>query len=208
VAALVLAGGASRRMGVDKALLRLPDGRTALEAVLHAAASVTSRVLLAAGTTGHAEILLAALAPPHPGVLLDDQPGEGPLAALAGALRRADADGVLLLAVDTPLLQPALLRLLVARFQAPDVSLVQPEAGGGLQPMPAIYARGLATCADALLAQGRRDLLALGRCAARQARTLDEAELRRADPELCSLLSANTPAEWQALLAVAARIAE
>jgi molybdopterin-guanine dinucleotide biosynthesis protein A len=208
VTALVLAGGASRRMGADKALLRLPDGRTALAAVLQAAASVTSRVLLAAGTTSRTEMLLAELAPPHPDVLLDDNPGEGPLAALAGALRRVETDGVLLLAVDTPLLQPALLRLLVARLQAPDVSLVQPDAGGSLQPMPAIYARSLAACAAALLAQGRRDLLALSRCAARQARILGEAELRQADPELHSLLSANTPAEWQALLAVADRIAE
>jgi molybdopterin-guanine dinucleotide biosynthesis protein A len=208
VAALVLAGGASRRMGEDKALLRLPDGRTALQAVLLAARSVTARVVLATGTAERAAMLLAGVAAPQPAILIDDRPGEGPLAALAGALRHTEADGVLLLAVDTPLLQPGLLRLLIARFQAPDVLVVQPEAAGGLQPMPAIYARDLAACASRLLAQGRRDLQALCRHAAGHAQILGESELRHADPELRSLLSANTPAEWQALLKLAAREAE
>ncbi|MGH2345632.1 MAG: NTP transferase domain-containing protein, partial [Chloroflexota bacterium] len=85
----VLAGGASRRMGSDKALLRLPDGRTACTAVLETARQVTERVILLVDTEQHGEQLLRTLTPPLPEVLLDEMPGAGPLGALDGALRAA-----------------------------------------------------------------------------------------------------------------------
>jgi molybdopterin-guanine dinucleotide biosynthesis protein A len=191
-------------MGAEKALLRLPDGRSALAAVVDAVRASTESVYLAAGSREQGERLLASLAALRPTLLIDEQPGEGPLAALALALRRVEVDGLLLLPVDAPLLQPALVHLLNDRFAAADVDAVLPEADGWARPLPAVYGRTLLPCAEALLAAGRRDLRALAGCAGMRVELVGEDMLRAADPQLLSLRNANTPEEWQALLTLAA----
>lgn len=204
VAAVALAGGASRRMLRDKALLLLPDGRTALQAVLEAARAVAAPVLLAVDTREHAALLLATLAGAPPRLILDPAPDAGPLAALAGAMRAVSARALLALPVDAPLVRPALLRLLCAAHAAAAVNcpaIAVPVVGGVAQPLPAVYSTELASVAAALLSAGRRDLRALLGCPGVRVRYLEEPELRAADPALRSFRSANTPAEWEALLA-------
>ena len=110
MAAVVLAGGASRRMGREKALLTLPDGRTCLQAVLEAAGTVAEPVLLAVDSAEHGDRLRALHPAPALQVVVDAIQGVGPLVALAGAMRAVTAPALLALAVDTPLLRPALLR--------------------------------------------------------------------------------------------------
>lgn len=201
VAAVVLAGGRSSRMGSDKALLTSPDGRTALGAVLDAASVVASPVLLAVDTVEHLALLRSALAGRDPSVLLDDRPGSGPLAVLARAMGASAAPVTLALAVDMPLLRPELLRLLANRLLAGlnDGHLaVVPRIGGIPQPLCAAYAVTLVPRAEAALAEGRRDLRAL--FVGPGIRFLDEPDLRHADLDLRSFASANTPEEWAAIL--------
>src|SRR3954464_995152 len=104
IAAAVLAGGASRRMGADKATLEVGGVALALR-VLAAAAGVADPVALVA-PAGHPATSLG-------GRVLPD-PGQGPLAAVAAALAGLDAPRVLILAADHPDLEPGLLRLLVS----------------------------------------------------------------------------------------------
>jgi len=188
VAAVVLAGGRSSRMGRDKAPLTLPDGRTALGAVLDAASAVASPVLLAVDTAMHAALLQPAIGDRDVRLLLDEQPGSGPLAALARAMGASAAPLLLALAVDMPLVRPELLRLLA----------VVPRVGGVEQPLCAAYAATLAPRVEAALATGRRDLRAL--FVGPGIRFLDEPDLRHADSDLRSFASANTPEEWAAIL--------
>jgi CTP:molybdopterin cytidylyltransferase MocA len=108
VAAAVLAGGSSRRMGRDKATLRV-GGTELARAAIRAAAAVAEPVVLVA-PDGHPAATLAGRA----GVGWVPDPGEGPLAALAAALRATRAPHLLVLAADHPDLRPELLALLVA----------------------------------------------------------------------------------------------
>src|SRR5215218_5397944 len=104
VAGAVLAGGASRRMGRDKATL-VVGGVELASLALAVAARVADPVVLVA-PEGHPARRLAA-APVA-------DPGRGPLAALAAALGALDADHVLVLAGDHPGLRVELLAHLVA----------------------------------------------------------------------------------------------
>jgi molybdopterin-guanine dinucleotide biosynthesis protein A len=204
LASVVLAGGASSRMGQEKALLALPDGRSALAHVLDAARAVASPVLLAVDTAAHAERLRREGDIAATPVLLDLSPGAGPLAALAGALRATGAPALLVLAVDTPLLDHRLLRLLHGVFLAGDADLVAPLVSGITQPMPAVYSATLASAAERLIAEGRRSLRALFDAPGVRAQLIGEVALRAVDPELRSFVGANTPAEWQRVLALCA----
>jgi molybdopterin-guanine dinucleotide biosynthesis protein A len=205
VAAVVLAGGASRRMRRDKALLTLPDGRTTLETVLTAARAVANPVWLAVDTAEHGERLCRALPAPGPPLLLDGEPGAGPLATLAGAMEASPTPALLALAVDTPLVRPTLLLALHEALydeQARMLDMALPVLGGVAQPFPACYAVRLADVARRALAAGHRGPRALQREPGLRVRLLGEADLRAIDPDLHSFVSANTPDEWERLLAL------
>ncbi|HZB58992.1 MAG TPA: NTP transferase domain-containing protein, partial [Actinomycetota bacterium] len=103
-AAAVLAGGASRRMGRDKATLAV-GGVELASLALAAAARVAHPVVLVA-PEGHPARRVAAPAVADPGL--------GPLAALAAALDALTAEHVLVLAGDHPGLRVELLARLVA----------------------------------------------------------------------------------------------
>ena len=94
----VLAGGQSRRMGRDKALLQLGD-QTLIERVLAAAHPLGYPRLIIGDPAAYAHLGL----PVHP----DRHPGLGPLGGLYTALSTTDAP-VLLLACDLPFLTSGL----------------------------------------------------------------------------------------------------
>src|SRR5919206_1287305 len=123
IAGLLLTGGASRRMGTDKALIEV-DGRRLVDRAAAVLAAVADPVIeVGPGWSG-----LPAVR--------EDPPGSGPLAALgagAAALRAHGHDGcTLVLAVDMPWVTVELLRLLAER---PGPMTAVPRAGGHPQPM-------------------------------------------------------------------------
>jgi molybdopterin-guanine dinucleotide biosynthesis protein A len=181
VAAAVLAGGASRRMGRDKATM--PVGGTPLAAwALAAAARVADPVVLVAPAGHPARELGAALV---------TDPGHGPLAALAAALESLDAGHVLVLAGDHPGLKVELLAHLVGlRGRAEAVAC---RRDGRLEPLVAVYQRRPAlAAASARLAAGDRSLRGL--LAALSTLVVEEAEWRRLDPDGRSFADLDDPA--------------
>lgn len=129
--AVVLAGGAARRLGgVDKPGLRV-GGATLLDRVLDACAGAATTVVVG---------------PPRPTArhvvqVREDPPGGGPLPALAAGLRHTAAERVLLLAADLPFLSRATARALLAGLEkdagAEGVLLTDPS--GRDQPLAAAY---------------------------------------------------------------------
>jgi len=199
VAAAVLAGGASRRMGRDKATMVVPPelGGVALGLlVLEAAALVADPVVLVA-PAGHAAAALAAEA----GVALVTDPGEGPLAALAAALEAVDAPHLLLLAADHPGLRVELLRRLLAERGAAPAVACRRGREGRLEPLVAVYQRATALDrARGRLAAGL-DYSLRGLLASLRPRVLEEAEWRPLDPDGRSFVDLDDPADlaaWQA----------
>ena len=147
VAGLLLTGGASRRMGRDKALIEV-DGQRLVDRAVAVLAAVADPVI----EVGSGWSTLQAVR--------EDPPGSGPLAALAAgaaALRAAGHDGpVLVLAVDMPRVGVELLRFLAARVGPPATAV--PRADGHPQPMCARYGPDVLAAVDARLAAGGRSL--------------------------------------------------
>ena len=149
VGGLLLTGGASRRMGRDKALLEIRGQRLVDRAA--------ERLSLSAGPVlevGPGWSTLPAVR--------EEPPGAGPLAALsagANALRALGHAGpVLLLAVDMPNVSVGFLRYLASK----PVSLsVVPRVDGVPQPLCARFSPDVLAGIDELLAQGARSLRAL-----------------------------------------------
>jgi molybdopterin-guanine dinucleotide biosynthesis protein A len=186
VAGAVLVGGASSRMGSDKA-------QRAFAGV--PAATRTSRLLAA-----HFEdVLLVGGDPPADAVGRRVADANGPRCALRGivtALDAARAERVLVVATDLPLLSVALLLALVA-WPAADVVLPR-NAAGHLEPLCALWSREVALAAAR--EQLAADRLALHELVARlDARLLEAADLVAVDPESLALANANTPDEWRHL---------
>lgn len=120
----ILAGGAGRRMGGDKALARL-WGRPLI-------AHVASALEIA-----NCEVLAVGRADPVAGVpaIADDTAGHGPAVGLLTALRRAAGRPVFLAATDQPLLRPDT-AIAMLGLEGPAVI---PLAGGTHQVLCAVY---------------------------------------------------------------------
>ena len=129
----VLAGGRSKRMGTDKALLHY-GGRPLIEHAVD--------LLRAAGVDPHivgARPDLDAYAP----VIEDLRPGCGPLGGIEVALASSNSDANLFLPVDLPLLPPVFLRYLLERASITGASATIPTLGGRHEPLCAVYRRDL-----------------------------------------------------------------
>lgn len=179
VTGAVLLGGASSRMGRDKAGLEVGGvaGATRAARLLD---SLFSRVLLVGGDAPEEA----------PGERVADHPGPPcALRGLVGALEAADAERVLVLATDLPLVTPELVLALVAWPEAP---VVAPRTETGPQPLCALYAR------EAVLREAR-DRLASGKLKLQGlldrvgASYLEPSVLMRVDPDGQALFNVNTP---------------
>jgi molybdenum cofactor guanylyltransferase len=145
---LVLAGGRSSRMGREKAMLMLPDGRTLLQRqidLLRAAGAESVNVSVGPGK----DFSLAGV-----GSIPDALPEAGPLAGIAAGLRAAPAGLVLVLAVDMPSVEEKHLRQLLGLATAS--CGVVPVHGKICETLVAVYPTALAASAEAWLAGGQR----------------------------------------------------
>lgn len=191
-AGIILAGGQSRRMGRDKALLPRP-GAEQVPFVAHLAALLSElccEVVLVTRDAAQAATYTPYLSSSiH---LVSDQiPAVGPLMGLASGLCAIQSSHALVTAVDMPFLQPALITFLLS--QPLDDHLLVPLVNATPQVLLAVYPRTVLPLVEARLLAGRRDPRSLLDVA--HVRYLEETLLRRVDPDLRSFVNINTPGE-------------
>lgn len=168
--ALILAGGQSRRMGTDKALLRI-NGSTLL-----------AHMQQLATDAGASEILISRN---QPGFINDTCLQGGPLAGIQAALQYCTTLQLLVLPIDTPLLTPA------------SLTQLRQTAGSGAaycsnSPLPCVLPVNaeLAHILDHQLRRGQRAVNLL-------LKQLNAKSVPLASQEL---LNSNTPLDWQQCL--------
>ncbi|MEU0496025.1 molybdenum cofactor guanylyltransferase [Mycobacterium sp. NPDC006124] len=180
LAGIVLAGGASRRMGRDKATLEL-DGRTFVERAVQTLAGRCAPIFVVAAPGQPLPTLDAT-------VLRDDVRGVGPLLATARGLHAAADAGMeraFVCAVDMPHLTVDLIDELVGPSVRLGAAVVLPWDGRD-HYLAGVYRTDLAARADELVAAGERSMRAL----------VDVVDVQRVVmPEQRSLANVNAPAD-------------
>lgn len=149
VSGVVLAGGASRRMGRDKAGLVL-GGRTLLQRQVDKLRSLGIMDILLSGTG----------LPAVPGVRVvpDELPGNGPMGGLHACLRAAENDACLVVSVDAALVPAAALARL-RQCHLDGVTVLR--HGEWVEPLIGVYDRAAAAQIAVLLGEGVRRVRAL-----------------------------------------------
>ncbi|HEY6541030.1 MAG TPA: molybdenum cofactor guanylyltransferase [Ktedonobacteraceae bacterium] len=193
-AGIILAGGRSQRMGTNKALLPLPGqpSKTFLSRLTSTLAPLCAEVLVVARDPAQ----FAGVALPATRLIFDEKPGGGPLMGLYSGLNAMQSPSALVVAVDMPFVQPALLAFLLAHYQ--ENTLLVPVVEGVPQVLLAIYPRSILPLIESLLQQGKRAPRALLEVA--PVRYIEEVQLREVDPQLRSFVGFNTPEDLQAMI--------
>ncbi len=182
---IILAGGQSRRMGRDKAQLRLQsDGPTLLErAIISLRAVVGDNLIVIANQPK--KYLLDLV------VVSDNFPGNGPLAGLEAGLTVSQMNYNILVACDMPFLQVPLLQALVNWANEGDWDAVVPLNQEGLpEPLCAVYQRRTLEVARDFLQQKRNKMADF--LEAINTRYLTISYYEEFDPQLRSFKNLNT----------------
>jgi molybdenum cofactor guanylyltransferase len=133
VTSIILAGGLSKRMGQDKALLEIA-GRPLLQRVIHVAQSVSSPVLVVTAWPEKYQAMVGC-------EFLCDRFSQGPIVAFAQGLAPIEAEWVLLLSCDLPNLQSAVLQTWINQLKkVPDRAIAYlPSGSKGWEPLCGFY---------------------------------------------------------------------
>lgn len=139
ISMIILAGGASRRMGRDKSDLMI-DGKTFLEMQIEKGEKLGISDIILSGYHGEKKYK-------YP-VVTDRIPGKGPLGGLEACLRRAENSYCLVLGVDVPLVPVQELSALISTANRAKSDAVILRHGGHEEPLMGIYRTDMA---DAML---------------------------------------------------------
>jgi molybdopterin-guanine dinucleotide biosynthesis protein A len=176
---LVLAGGASRRMGRPKAWLEVGD-TTLVRWVAASLAPAFSEVIVAFAEPEQIEELI-----PHR-VVFDRKASAGPLAGLEAGLTAARNEVVFVLACDMPYVTRLVAEIAVAAVQTCDAAI--PRVDGRPEPVCAAYRRSALPAITSALNAGRYK-------AADMVEALEVTWLEGLDPQL--FRSLNTPEDYE-----------
>ena len=186
VVGFVVAGGHSRRMGRDKALLPW-NGGTLLDHAITRLGAVCREVRV---LSGH-ELRYAERGRP---VHVDAVADGGPLAGLGTALSVAAPRAALLLGVDMPFVTEALLAHVRDALAGWDAAV--PVFAAGAEPLCAAYAAACSAAVQAALASGERKMTSFWPRV--RVRVLTDADVARFGPAARLFRNLNDPSEYDA----------
>jgi molybdopterin-guanine dinucleotide biosynthesis protein A len=183
---IILVGGASKRMGRNKAFLKL-GGRTLIDIVIERMAQVCAEVLVVAGDAQP----YAGLGVP---VVVDRFRGVGVLGGLHAGIEAAAHELTLAVGCDMPFLDPDLLRAFASWATGFDVVVLR--QGEYVEPLHATYRRTCIPAMETAIRANRRRIISFFPHV--RVRYVTPEDVLSFDPDLRSFRNINTPADWEA----------
>ena len=185
LSAAILAGGRSRRMGRDKALLTL-DNHTFMERLIKELSICREVFISACKDRDYPEYGLK--------VVVDENPDIGPIEGIRQALKYAGTEHVFICACDMPFVTGETVRYL-AGYVSPQYDAVVFQYEGRIHPLCGIYGKAVLPAAGQLITEGRYRLTGL----------LSGVRTKYVDPGAAGfdekmLKNANTPEEYRGIL--------
>lgn len=142
--AVILAGGKSRRMGRDKALLPFKSENLLSDQIRRFQKAGFS-VAVSQHEVRNEDVL----------VIPDHFPGSGPLAGLHAAFAETGEALLFLSAVDLPLADPRLAAIILREIRDGEDACVIRRRSGEIEPLFAAYRRSCLPVAEAMLREGQ-----------------------------------------------------
>ena len=184
---MVLAGGKSKRMGMDKRHLSV-HGKPLLDRVTSVLLELFPEVLLVLAEEDISK------QDDRIRIVTDLVPGCAAVGGLYAGLYHSRHPRVFVVACDMPFINPAVIELFLQKADATDIVLAQLVTG--LQPLHGLYSKHCLPFLKAMI--DARDLR-LQNIADQQSRLavhrIPEAEIKSLDPQLLSFLNLNSPAD-------------
>lgn len=187
VTGVILAGGKSRRMGSNKALLPYRGGRF-IEAIHRQLTEIFPEVIMVTDTPDLYDFLPCRK-------VSDIYSGMGVLAGIHSGLYHSSNPAIFAVACDMPYLVEALIRHLAGRADAGGVLI--PESPGGLEPLHAVYGKGCLAAIEATLLSGQRKIVSFFDRTSVSKMNLEQVAFF--DPAFVSFLNINTPEDYYGL---------
>ncbi len=205
ISGYVMAGGASSRFGVDKALVKI-GGRPMLDRMIDLMRRVTPKLKIVATGEKYTEFGIEIVA--------DRWPGEGPLGGIITALLDAAADSVqttsnqrsrvtsqeegawcFIVSCDMPFLTEDWLKFLTQRAESSTAEVVLPRSAGGFEPLCACWRPRAAEALRQAFERGVRKMMDGVREV--KAEVLDEKDWKRFDTAGRLFWNMNTPSDYE-----------
>jgi molybdopterin-guanine dinucleotide biosynthesis protein A len=178
---IILAGGKGSRIGENKALITLPDGKTLIQKSVDSLKKVFTQILIVTNEMG--------VYRGHDAHVVEDLiKNRGPLGGILTGLCYSTSYHNFVIGCDMPFPRVRLIELLLEKGDDQDVII--PESGGEVEPLFAVYSKNcLPVIFDHLL---RHDLRIRNVLAELKVKTVEEKEIHRVDPERLSFFNVNT----------------
>lgn len=194
---VIQAGGESRRMGQDKALIPFL-GQPLIERVIHRLAPLADEIIVTTNRPENYQFLSLPL-------VSDLIPGRGALGGLYTALSTASQPLVAVVACDMPFASRPLLIHQKKLIESERADVVIPKTGDGYEPLHTIYRRE--TCLPAIKSAIDADLWkVISWFPQVSVRDVPPAALQSIDPDGLAFMNVNTPEELAQAEALARKL--
>lgn len=195
VTGIILAGGYSRRMGSDKALLEL-EGQPVIARIAAELTQITDNVLIASGEEQREEYSFLQ----YP-LVVDHYPGCGPLAGLHAAICASITEWNLVTACDLPFVTANFMHHMmdvlmhnvgtnISTSTAAVSAIVAVSSTGRVQPLFGLYHKDVLPSLESVLS--RQELRVMKWLEGLNVIYVSEAEVAESPDSLSSLLNMNT----------------